>query len=751
MNDVKRISSRGSIQYFIHPKDGVRYSDNNFGIAHWQPDNGSDSFTIKGNLFGLNKKEQVEIHGQWEAHPKYGDQFAIEYWERPLPKTEDQIAAFLASKFVKGCGKKRAELIVQHLGDQALQRIMDEGAVCLDGIKGIGSKNAIKISESIKSNFEVQQVMVALLPYGISSDTVTKMYKQWGAECVDIVRRNPFKLTEIRLIGFLKADEIAGTVGIPPDSPYRLNAALHFVLNEMCYGGGHCYIPEGELLDRTKELLKNVDEEDILTELQLMTAHEQVIMEDGKVYPKYLYVYENKLAHKLACMTNRAGVAMSKLDHTMQELNIREYQFRNGIVLAEEQREAIREMFQQQLLIVTGNPGTGKTTVVKAMIEVFNKQNTKARIGLCAPTGRASRKLGELTGLESETIHMMLGFRPGADPMFGEDMPLPYDLIIVDEVSMKDLQLAYYFFQAVGSNTKVILIGDSDQLPSVGPGNVLHDMIAAGIPHVRLTEIFRQAQESQIVMNAHRINRGEPIVVEKKKEDFFFIDQGDSYQIASLIVRSVLRFLEKGYKLEDILVLSPMKKGVIGTEELNRELQAALNPPAEAKVELAMGERIFRQGDKIIQVRNDYNKKVLNGDIGVVKETTFLLNEQGEPTDEMGLVCEFQGREVTYSKSHLKDIWLAYAITIHKAQGGQAPVVIMPVSSSHYVMLARNLIYTGLTRAERVCVMIGTRKALNIAVCNNKLQKRNTGLMERILQYMRAIHGSTKDQVSVNA
>ncbi|QQZ58854.1 ATP-dependent RecD-like DNA helicase [Paenibacillus sonchi] len=736
METAELESSTGHILYFIHPRNGSLNADNNFGIACWQPDNGSEPYAIKGSLFGLNKKENVTVHGRWEQHSKYGEQFAVEHWERPLPKTKDQITSFLASKFVKGCGKKRAELIVQRLGDQALECIMAEGADCLTGIKGIGAKYAVQIAESVKGNFEIQQIMMTLLPYGITADTVTKMYKQWGAECVDIVRRNPYKLTEIRLIGFLKADEIARSVGISSDSPYRLNAALHFVLNELCYGGGHCYIPETELTQRTKELLNNVLEEDVQTELQLMSAHEQVIWENDRVYPKHLYIYEKKLAHKLACMANRAGFAMPTIEHTIRELSIREYQLQHGIVLAEKQREAIRELFQQQLLIVTGNPGTGKTTLVQAMIEVYCKEYPEANIGLCAPTGRIARKLGEVSGLDSETIHMMLGFCPGADPMYGEEMPFPYDLIIVDEVSMKDLQLAYYFFQAVGSKTKIVLIGDSDQLPSVGPGNVLHDMIAAGVPHVRLTEIFRQVQESQIVMNAHRINQGESIVIDKDKDDFFFIEQADPERTAYLIVRSVLRFLEKGYKLEDILVLSPMKKGVIGTEELNRALQAAVNPPAVGKVELVIGERIYRQGDKVIQVRNDYNKRVLNGDIGVVVGTTFLRDEEGELTDEIGLVCEFQGRAVTYNKKELKDVWLAYAITIHKAQGGQAPVVIMPVSTSHYVMLARNLIYTGLTRAERVCAMIGTRKALNIAVGNNKLIQRNTGLRAEIELHM---------------
>ncbi|MNW46807.1 ATP-dependent RecD-like DNA helicase [compost metagenome] len=736
-------TSTGHVVYFIHPRNGSLSEENNFGIARWQPENGGEPIAIKGNLFGVNKGERIAVHGNWENHAKYGQQFAVEHWERPLPKTKDQIVSFLSSKFVKSCGKKTAELIVHKLGDQALDRIMNEGSACLTGIKGIGVKSASKIADSIKSNFEIQQIMMTLLPYGITADTVTKMYKQWGTECVDIVRRNPYRLTEIRLIGFLKADEIARAIGIGMDSPYRLNAALQHILNETCYGAGHCFVFERDLIKRTKELLIGVPVQDIETELQLMSAHEQVIWEDNKIYLEHLYTYENKLAHKLACMAIRSGEAMPFL-----EPMIREYQLQQGIVLAEKQREAVREMFRQQLLIITGNPGTGKTTVVKAMIDIYKKHYPDATIGLCAPTGRAARKLGELTGMDSSTIHMMLGFRPGSEPEYGDNMPLPFDLIFTDEVSMKDLQLAYHLFQAIGPNTKVVLIGDSDQLPSVGPGNVLHDMIAAGIPHVRLTEIFRQAQESQIIMNAHRINHGEQIVIDKTKDDFFFIEQPEPERIAHLVVLSVLRFLDKGYKLEDILVLSPMKKGVIGTEELNNALQAAVNPPAMDKAEMTAVGRVYRQGDKVIQVRNDYKKKVLNGDIGVVAGTAFVQDEEGELTDEIGLACEFQGKTVVYSKHELKDLLLAYAITIHKAQGGQAPVVIMPVSTSHYVMLARNLIYTGLTRAERVCAMIGTRKALSMAISNNKMVQRNTGLPERIEKSMQSI--PTK-QRSVNA
>lgn len=731
--DTTATTLTGHIDYFIHPRNGQLTEENDFGIAHFQiEDHSQEPLIIKGSLFGVQKNERIRAYGAWETHAKYGRQFAVTNWERPLPTSTEQVISYLTSKFVKGCGIKRAELIAQHLGEQAIERIMQEGADCLLGIKGVGRKNATKIADSIKCNFEIQQIMMALLPYGITAELISKAYAAcaWGTECVDIIRRNPYRLTELHLISFVKADEIALQIGIDVDSPYRLNAALHHTLNEMCYSNGHCYVLEQMLIDRTMQFVRGVDQREIWTELQLMAAHEQVIWESDRVYPKSLYIYESKLAYKVSCMVQRPAQPAPNL-HQL----IREYQREKGIVLAEKQSEAIRALFANHLLIITGNPGTGKTTIVQAMLDLYRHQYPKARIGLCAPTGRAARKLGQVAGMPSETIHMMIGLRPGVDPAYGEDMPLPVDLIVVDEASMMDIQLAYYIFQAVSHHTKVIMIGDSDQLPSVSPGHVLHDMIAAGVPHVRLNQIFRQAQESQIIMNAHRINCGEPIVVDPCKDDFYFMEHSEPERIKELIVRSVVRFLDKGYSLEHILVLSPMKKGTIGTEELNKAIQTAVNPPSLNKIEFAIGERLYRQGDKVIQTRNDYEKNVLNGDIGVVIGTGYLSDEKGDLTDELGLICSFQDKQILYSKQELKHVLLAYAITIHKAQGGQAPIVIMPVCSSHYMMLARNLIYTGLTRAERVCVMIGTQRALHIAIGNNKIIQRNTGLREKIGQF----------------
>jgi len=457
----------------------VLFRNDDFTIALLKKENG-ETVKVTGQLYGTDKSERITVYGEWHTHPKYGRQFRVERWERPMPKGEEQVISYLSSRFIKGCGRKRAEQIVRCLGDQALERIVNEGAACLTGIRGIGPKHAERIAESVRSSLEVQRVMMALLPYGLTSHMVAKLHQQYGAECVDIVRRNPYKLTELDMIGFDRADEIAAAVGVSPSSPYRIAAAILHVLNEACYEGGHCFVPAEELIRKTTVALEKrgaVGMQTIRDELEQLAAHGWVVWEDEAVYPKHLYVYETKLAEKLACLARRDGEAVPS---AVLENEIRRYQAEHRMILAEGQRDAIREMFRRQLLILTGGPGTGKTTTVKAMIELYRRLYPGARIGLAAPTGRASRKLAEVTGLNAETVHMLLGFRPGEEPEYGEHLPLPYDLLVVDEWSMADVQLAYYLFRAVGLRTKVILVGDADQLPSVGPGNVLRDMIDAG-------------------------------------------------------------------------------------------------------------------------------------------------------------------------------------------------------------------------------------------------------------------------------
>ncbi|WP_024983293.1 ATP-dependent RecD-like DNA helicase [Brevibacillus borstelensis] len=721
----------GQIIRFIFRSIGNEYI-----VAVFRPENGKD-MTITGSIYGVELNETITVYGDWFIHPKYSDQYRVERWERPIPKSKEQVIAFLSSSLVKGCGEKRAKQIVDVLGENALDIIMKEGEVCLLPIRGIGQQKASSIVTSVRASFEVQQIMMELSQYGISTSIVVKAYKEFGSNTLDIIKRNPYQLTKLELIGFLKADEIAKRIGIMPNSMFRIESCVDYVLKKMCFDFGHCFIPEAELIDEVLKVLNHntdvyITRDEVEQGIFQLEENGRVIIEEEGVYPPFLYRSEKRLA-QLLLKFMRSGsnnVNMAAIDTA-----IKDYQIRSKIVLAEGQREAIRKLFTENLLILTGGPGCGKTASVKAVIDVYQRLNPVARIALAAPTGRASRKLTEVTGLDAATIHRLINFRPGEEPEFNESNPLEADLLIVDEISMMDIQLADLLFRAINPNkTKVLLVGDQDQLPSVNPGNVLKDMLDAGVPHVRLTEVFRQAQNSQIVTNAHRINKGESIVIDPAKQDFYFIQREKPEEIAATIRNSVVRFTQLGYTAADILVLSPMKKGPIGTEELNRVLQETLNPSAPHKEEIAVGKTVFRVGDKIIQTKNNYAKEVFNGDIGTIDRIDYLLDKEGQVTEEKGLYCTINGQVVTYTKEELHELQLAYSITIHKSQGGQAPIVIIPVSTSHYIMLARNLIYTGITRAESKVVLVGTKKALQIAIKNNKIVARNTRLTKRIVE-----------------
>ncbi|MFC2947560.1 SF1B family DNA helicase RecD2 [Virgibacillus sediminis] len=710
----------------------ILYQNEDFLIAVLRTE--SEDIKIKGNIYGVEKGETVAVRGTWDNHPKYGEQFAVESWERPIPQTEEQILAFLTSSMVKGCGKKQAKAIVQQFGGKALEIISEERESCLTGIKGIGKKRAKKIVGSVISTFEVQRIVSELLVYGITANMALRAYREYGANILAILKRNPYKLTELDLVGFQKADEIARRIGIMPTSGYRIEACLQYVLQKRCMESGHTYIPKEEWLEETERALNHQSEPSEMVSMDeledsLMCSEEKLIVnEDECIYPKFLYQQEEKLSRKLSKMRgSRYGRGMPECDRQMEK-----YQRKNQMILAEKQREAIKQLFREQILILTGGPGTGKTTVVKAMIDIYQKMYPKAAISLAAPTGRASRKLSEVAGHEASTIHRLIGYRQGERPEYNKDNKLPCKLLVLDEMSMVDVSLASYLFQALDPDTTVLMVGDIDQLPSVSPGNVLRDMIHAGIPTVRLTEVFRQAQESQIINNAHRINQGKSILFDKEKDDFFFLLQEDPVKIAELMVKSAKRFMEMGYSLSDILLLSPMRKGPVGTIALNEKLREALNPPSPEKNEWKVGKRLFRTGDKVIQTQTNYDKQVFNGDMGIIQSFTSERDDNGDPVEVMKV--NFDGNVVSYARNAVKELELGYAITIHKSQGGEAPIVIMPVTVSHYVMLARNLIYTGMTRAREKVIFIGTEKAMNIAIQNNQIAQRNSRLAERLVR-----------------
>ncbi|UDK97039.1 ATP-dependent RecD-like DNA helicase [Lysinibacillus sphaericus] len=714
----------------------IHYKKDDFIIATFTTSD-KNVMKIKGSLYGVEKKENIRVSGAWEYHSQYGNQFSVVRWERPMPVTKNQTIAFLSSSLVKGCSANNAKKIVEQLGEHAIEVINQLGVAAFKNIRGIGPKRSSQIVDSLRSTFEVQRIISALLTYGITVNMSMKAYKKFGADTLHILEKNPYKLIEIDLVGFLKADEIAKKIGIMPLSTYRIDACVEFVLKNKCFNLGHCFINEEELYTEVLRALNhNSLENDVVTLEDIQQSiyrleDKKIVIEENRVYPKFLFQYEEKLAENLSLMNDSTdGEALSFLDSL-----IIGYQRKHQIILAEKQREAIHYLFKKQLLILTGGPGTGKTTVIKTMLNLYRNLHPKATIALVAPTGRASRKLSEVTEMEASTIHKLIGYRQGEKPLYNAQNKLPVNFLIIDEMSMVDLQLASLLIDALDKNTKILFVGDIDQLPSVNPGNVLKDLIDAGLPTVKLTQVFRQSQESQIVTNAHRINKGKPLLINKEKNDFYFIESECPNQIAQLIVLSIARFINLGYSLSDILVLSPMKKGPVGTQILNEMIREFINPLHTGLNEWLIGKKKFREGDKVIQIKNNDQKKLSNGDIGIVLEITREKNANGDLEDIM--ICNFSGRKVTFYKEELNQIELGYVITIHKSQGGESPIVIIPVTTSHYVMLARNLIYTGLTRAKNIMVFIGSHKAMHIAIANDKIAKRNSRLAERIIHHIR--------------
>lgn len=699
--------------------------------------------TFKGNIFGIEKGETITFKGEWQDHPKYGRQFQVSRWKRPLPDTKEKALAYLSSPFVKGCGPVQAARIVAALGDDTINRIEKEGPVCLLGIKGIRKKKAEQITASVKETFELQNIIAELSDYGITPACTIKAYRQFQSNTADVLKKNPYQLTDLKYISFPQADEIAQRMGVSPTSGFRIQSCINFCLNQMCYQNGHCYIPENELMNKVKQLLnKNSDAANQISQIEVKQSifnleGQSIVIENGKLYPKSFYTYENGIVERLQKLMSGNCEPVSDLDQY-----ILEYEYENNMQLADEQKNAIRTMFEQKVMVLTGNPGTGKTTVVNAIISIYRKVYPSNKISLSAPTGRASRRLEKTAGFQAQTNHRLLGYQQGQGFAYNRENPLNYDLIVVDEMSMVDLYMAYALLQAIDEGSTVLFIGDVDQLPSVGCGNVLHDLIASGIPTIRLTKIFRQTEQSSIVLNAQRVNHGDRLKYYPEKHDMFLIQQENNENIARYVVASVLRFIKLGYSSSDIMVMSPMHKGLVGTDELNSRLQAALNPPRTDRAEAKMGKFIFRVGDKVMQLVNNLDEGVFNGDIGVISYIGQRSVKSEEGTEEKVDVieCVFEGVPIDYPRKDWHNLTLGYCITIHKSQGSESPVVILPFSMSQYKMLARNLIYTGMTRAKEILVFIGQFKAIDVAIKNDKIVNRNTTLALRIHNNIDKIH-----------
>jgi exodeoxyribonuclease V alpha subunit len=688
----------------------------------------ADPVTIVGTMVSLTPGETLRLHGRWSHHPKYGEQFKVDRYESIVPATIAGIQKYLGSGMIKGIGPVFAKRLVEAFGEGTL-RVIEETPGRLAEVEGIGPIRQQRITAAWAEQREIREVMLFLQGHGVSPAFAVKIFKAYGQAAIATVQENPYRLArDIRGIGFKTADKIAREVGIPADSPLRAAAGILHTLNELT-DEGHVYVPEAELL-RAAEATLEIPAALLPDALATLAADEAVVVESlptgNAVYLTGLHVSETQLARRVADLL-RAPRAAPPID-TTQALPWVEQ--KTGLALTEEQRQAVRLALQEKLLIITGGPGTGKTTILKAVIRILEAK--QLRIHLASPTGRAAKRLAEVTGHEATTLHRLLEWNPREGGFQRNTRrPLETDFVVVDETSMIDILLAHHLLQAIPLTTTLLLVGDADQLPSVGPGTVLRDLLdVAEIPAIRLTTIFRQAAMSRIVSNAHRVNRGEfPDLTAAGAgpgQDFFFLGEEDPEKLQQLIVDLALRRLPARYGLDpraDIQVLTPMHRGPIGAGQLNTALQAALNPPRNGEMELLRGGRIFRIGDRVLQLRNNYDKGVYNGDLGRI--TAIDAAEQT-------VVVQVDDREISYDFSDVDELTLAYAMTVHKSQGSEYPAVILPTHTTHYPMLQRNLLYTAITRARKLLVVVGTKKAIAIATRNDAILRRCSRLAERL-------------------
>ena len=695
-------------------------------ITYQNPENGysvmrvkvkgyDELVTLVGNLLEVPAGSVLLCEGDWKVDKRYGSQFVAQTWEEVMPATLYGIEKYLGSGLVKGIGPKFAQLIVSRFGLDTIE-IIETDIKRLYEVPGIGQKRVEKIAESWEKQKDIKNVMLFLQGYGVSTAYAAKIYRQYGKESIDTVKTNPYKLADdIWGIGFKTADTIASKMGYEKNDLRRLKSGVTYTLSHMAEEG-NVYAEEEQLVKSAIELL-DADEAPVRQAISEMLQSEDLIADAEAIYMPPFYYAEvgtaNRLNKLLDCVEGNLFNIISDISVISKQ---------TGVEYDEVQAEAIREAVSSKVMVLTGGPGTGKTTTTQGIITALRAMGL--RILLAAPTGRAAKRMSEATGMEAKTIHRLLEYNPKDGYKRNDDNPLEGDALIVNECSMIDLLLMNNLMKAIPAGMRLVLVGDIDQLPSVGAGNVLRDIIDSNIiPVIRLTRIFRQAQESRIVMSAHAINKGVfPDTSNGKNTDFFFIQQEDPEQAVDTIVKLVKERLPNAYKrpTSDIQVLTPMQRGVVGAANLNMALQNVLNP---GQVSLNRSGYSFRQGDRVMQLRNNYDKEVFNGDLGYI--------ERVDMEDRTLFVC-FDGRTVEYDVSELDELTLAYATTIHKSQGSEYPIVVMPVLMTHYVMLQRNLIYTGITRAKKICVLVGTKKALSFAIRNLSVLKRNTKLKERL-------------------
>jgi exodeoxyribonuclease V alpha subunit len=705
-----------------------------FTVARVKVDGRHDPVTVVGTLTAPRPGEILDMCGEWADHPRFGPQFKVREYTTRVPATVYGIRKYLGSGMIKGLGPVMAGRIVDKFGNKTLD-IIDRNIQRLTEVEGIGQKRVDMIARAWDAQSEIRDVMLFLQSHGVSSGYAAKIFKQYGTRAVSVVKKNPYRLaTDIFGIGFLTADQIADKLGFDRESPLRVEAGILYLLQELS-GDGHVCYPYEPLTAKCCDIL-DVGRETVAQALGNLALDRNIVIEDinesiaaykenrKAVYLRRLYAAETGIARRLMILLWAAkGIRDIDTNRAIDWV-----QRRLSITLAENQRNAVLRAAEDKVMVITGGPGTGKTTIINAVLKIYAE--LKARIMLAAPTGRAAKRMSETTGLEARTIHRLLEFslQKGGFQRH-EDRPLDCDILVIDEASMIDTLLMHHLLKAVPHSASLILVGDVNQLPSVGPGNVLNDIIASStVPVVTLDKIFRQAKTSQIIVNAHRINAGQiPAIPAGRstdpQKDFYFIEQEDPEKVLDIILELCRKRIPRHFgfdALDDIQVLTPMHRGSLGAGNLNQQLQAALNP---GECGVTRGEFTFRLYDKVMQIRNNYDKEVFNGDIGRV---TAISGDNRE------VAVTMDGREVVYGFSDLDELVPAYAVSVHKSQGSEYPAVIVPIVTQHYVMLQRNLIYTAVTRGKNLVVIVGTRKAMAIGVGNNKMRQRYTRLKYRL-------------------
>ncbi len=690
-------------------------AENGYSVLRVAVKNYNELVTVVGNLIDVNVGSVLLIEGEWTVNKKYGTQFSAYKWEETVPATAFGIEKYLGSGLIKGVGPKFAKRIVDMFGTDTIS-VIEDNPEQLSEVEGIGEKRIEMIVKSWEQQKEIKNIMLFLQSHDVSTTFATKIYKKYGNKSIEIVKANPYKLADdIWGIGFKTADNIASKLNFDKNCFIRCRSGILYTLNQLA-DDGHVYAEKEQLIKKSSELL-DIEQNFIVEALEKILNTNDLVLDEEAIYLPTFYMAEIGIAHRLKLLNNSPARINTNL-----KVNISRLQEKIGIEYDEIQAKGIQQAVTAKVMILTGGPGTGKTTTTLGIIRIL--QIMGMHILLAAPTGRAAKRMTETTGMEAKTIHRLLEFKPSGGYQRNEKNMLDGDVLIIDESSMIDVILMNSLMKAIPPHMKLILIGDIDQLPSVGAGNVLHDIIDSNqFPVIRLTKIFRQAQSSRIIMNAHKINDGRyPDLSNGKNTDFFFIEAEEPEVAANTIVELVKSRLPKYYHISpsSIQVLSPMQKGIVGASNLNIMLQDAINPSDKC---LYRAGRSFRPNDKVMQIRNNYDKEVFNGDIGFISEIDFDNNK---------LNVVFDNRIIEYDITELDELVQAYAITIHKSQGSEYPVVVMPVMMTHFIMLQRNLIYTGITRAKKVLVIVGTKKAVSYSVRNVTVTKRNTKLKERL-------------------